>query len=118
MCCWHALAQKHFAVLQALALGESAIDWTPETDDHTLPDLAGMERSRVCVSTFRSLHLCLRCGLSVVFIVGGDVRLLTPAPKPGYLSVFHLDCTKIRVFTSHLPVCLHRHVFIPGIHLS
>jgi hypothetical protein len=122
---WHVLAQKHFAVLQALALGESAIDWTPETDDHTLPDLAGMERSRVCADASRSLYLCLGVRPFSGIYSSGRCETFDPSSeiRSRYFSVFHLDCTKIRVFIPQLPInlhrhVLHRHVFIPGIHLS
>ena len=93
---WHALAQKHFAVLQALALGESAIDWTPETDDHTLPDLAGMERSRVCADAFRSLYLCLGVRPFCGIYSRGRCEPFDPSSeiRSGYFSVFRLHYIK------------------------
>lgn len=42
--------QKHFAVMQALALGEDDLSWKAEKDDNLLPDYAGMAKFTVrCV---------------------------------------------------------------------
>jgi ATP-dependent DNA helicase 2 subunit 1 len=48
--------QKHFAVMQALALGEDEVSWKPESDDHLMPDLDGMAKFTVRCFAPPSLH--------------------------------------------------------------
>ena len=49
MLAWRPWLQKHYAVMQALALGEDEVEWQQERDDHLVPDHEGMAKFAVCV---------------------------------------------------------------------
>jgi hypothetical protein len=46
------LLQKHYAVLQAVALGEHTLEWNEKTDDELKPDVEGFEKLATTVEAF------------------------------------------------------------------